>query len=302
MDTAALEAFLAVARAESFSRAAEALHLTQPAVSKRIAGLESTLDVRLFDRVGRVVSLTEAGRALLPRARRVLEELADCERELQSLSGRVAGPLLLGTSHHIGLHRLPPVLRAFSGRHPEVRLDLRFMASESVIEAVAEGALELGIVTLPDTDEGLPLEMIPVWEDAMVVAISRDHPLAAGPWNPRRLETYPAILTDSGTYTRALVDRGLAAAGLQVHTNFTTNYLETIKMMVSVGLGWSVLPETMAGPELVSHPLVPMSRRLGVVRHRGRTLSNAARAMIGLLEERVDGSAAGPWGRARRLE
>jgi len=286
METANLSAFLAVAQTGSFSRAAQQLHLTQPAVSKRIAALESTLGSRLFDRIGREVGLTEAGRALLPRARHILAELADTQRQLHNLSGRVEGTLLLGTSHHIGLHRLPPVLRAFAGRHPEVRLDLRFMASESIIEAVADGGLEFGIVTLPDDAEERPLELLPVWEDPMVVVAGADHPLAGvAPWEPRALEAYPAILTDAGTYTRTLVDRGLAAAGLRVHTSFTTNYLETIKMMVTVGLGWSVLPETMLGPELVSRPLAPMVRRLGVVRHAGRTLSNAARAMIRLLEE-----------------
>ena len=111
MDLANLNAFIAIAEAGSFSEAAERLHLTQPAVSKRIAGLEQQLDTRLFDRLGREVSLTEAGRALLPRAYQILYVLDDTRRALTNLNGEVSGRLTLATSHHIGLHRLPALKR-----------------------------------------------------------------------------------------------------------------------------------------------------------------------------------------------
>ncbi|MDQ2694277.1 MAG: LysR family transcriptional regulator, partial [Pseudomonadota bacterium] len=149
MDIANLHAFVVVAQTASFSLTAERLHLTQPAVSKRISALESEWEVRLFDRLGRKVLLTEAGRTLLPRARRILAELEDGRRALANLSGQVAGTLTLATSHHIGLHRLPPVLRAFAARHPQVRMDMRFLDSEEGCAAVARGAVEVAIVTLP---------------------------------------------------------------------------------------------------------------------------------------------------------
>ena len=122
---------MAVADQGSFSLAAETLHLTQSAVSRRVASLERRLAVPVFDRVGRRVTLTEAGRTLLPRARRILADLEDTRTVLRDLSGRVAGPLALATSHHIGLRRLPPVLRQFSRAHPEVELDLQFLDSEA---------------------------------------------------------------------------------------------------------------------------------------------------------------------------
>jgi DNA-binding transcriptional LysR family regulator len=108
MDLANLNAFIAIAETGSFSGAGERLHLTQPAISKRIAGLEQQLKVRLFDRLGREVGLTEAGRALLPRAYQILNVLDDTRRALTNLTGEVSGRLTLATSHHIGLHRLPP--------------------------------------------------------------------------------------------------------------------------------------------------------------------------------------------------
>ena len=114
MDTNSLRTFITTAELESFSLAAEQLYLTQPAISKRIAALEEELGAKLFDRIGRHVSLTEAGRTLLQRARIILQEVEDSRRLISNLSGTVSGRLSIGTSHHIGLHRLPPVLRRYS--------------------------------------------------------------------------------------------------------------------------------------------------------------------------------------------
>jgi DNA-binding transcriptional LysR family regulator len=110
MDIAALEAFVAVADAGSFSRGAEHVHLTQPAISKRIAALEDELGARLFDRSGRQAQLTHAGRELLAQARAILSEVSEAKRRIANLAGTVSGPLSLGTSYHIGLHRLRPAL------------------------------------------------------------------------------------------------------------------------------------------------------------------------------------------------
>ena len=130
MDISALQAFLAVAESGSFSRAAEKIYLTQPAISKRIAALERQVGARLFDRIGRGIRLTEAGEVLLIRARAVLKELEDVKLSIANLSGTIAGELSLATSHHIGLHRLPPALKRFHETYTKVRLNLHFMDSE----------------------------------------------------------------------------------------------------------------------------------------------------------------------------
>lgn len=282
MDIANLRAFVEVAETRSFSAAAAQLHLTQPAVSKRIAALEEAFRARLFDRIGRAVDLTEAGRALLPRARRILSELDDSHRALSDLSGTVGGTLRLGTSHHIGLHRLPPTLRAFAARYPEVTLDLHFMDSEAACHAVETGDLELAVVTLPPEPRA-GLDMQPVWDDPLVVVCAPDHPLA----QCRRLQIadlagHPAILPASSTYTRQIAERAFHDLGIELRSSLSTNYLETIKMLVSVGLGWSLLPQTMVDRQLHVLPMrgLQLHRTLGTVRHRERTLSNAARAML----------------------
>jgi len=281
MDITSLSAFVAVARAGSFSIAAEQLFLTQPAVSKRVAGLESELGTRLFDRIGRRISLTEAGQALLPQAVRLLDEAAELKRVASSLSGEVAGTLLMGTSHHIGLHRLPPVLRAYSQDYPQVQLDIRFMDSEAACRAVASGDLELAVVTLPTrTDPVLRTERL--WRDDLVFAVNRDHPLASQQRvTLATLAAHRAVLPGPATYTREILETALRKAGVTLQVAMSTNYLETLKMLVATGLGWSLLPATMLDNEICALPCdLRLSRELGLVTHTKRTLSNAARAMI----------------------
>ncbi len=294
MDTAVLNAFMAVAKLASFSQAAEQLHLTQPAVSKRIQQLEDQLGVQLFDRVGRRVVLTEAGRALLPRAQQWLHELDDIRRMAQdyaqTATGELSGTLTMGTSHHIGLHRLPAALRAFSHQHPQVRLDIRFIDSEQAYDAVLSGELELGIVTLPpQLDDRLISQVI--WPDPLAFVVAASHPLAQlarrqGHIDAADLANHPAILPSTNTFTRQIAEAMFQREGLRLQVHLETNYLETIKMMVSIGLGWSVLPATMCDTDVVAAPVShgELIRQLGVVYHPRRSLSRAAQSMLKLLQ------------------
>lgn len=286
MEVAALKTFIAVAETGSFSLAAGQLFVTQPAISKRISGLETELEARLFDRIGRTVILTEAGRTLLPRARRILVELEDSARAIAGLSNEVRGTLRFGTSHHIGLHRLPPALKRFTRRHPQARLDIQFMDSEAACHAVELGELELGVVTLPPRPSAA-LSTLTIWPDPLEVAVSREHPLAASQEvKLRDLARHPAILPAPTTFTRQIAEQAFRGLGLELDVALSTNYLETIKMLVSVGMGWSLLPLTMLDEQIqpLRLPQLDLQRTLGVVYHRERTLSNAARALIGLLQ------------------
>ncbi|MCU7842981.1 MAG: LysR family transcriptional regulator [Candidatus Thiodiazotropha sp. (ex Monitilora ramsayi)] len=286
MELASLRAFVEVAREESFSQAAENLFLTQPAISKRIAGLEEELAIRLFDRAGRQVILTEAGRHLLPRAERIIHEVTDIRRELSNLSGEISGALAMATSHHIGLHRLPLVLREYSDSYPQVSLDIRFMESEKACLAVEHGELELAVVTLP-LEPAASLLTETIWRDPLTPVVGPDHPLATQPdTGLSELIQYPAVLPTRGTYTRAILEQRIGSLNRQVNCTLSTDYLETLKMMVSIGLGWSLLPEIMLDSQLqpLEIPELKLSRSLGIVTHRKRTLSNAAQAMRKLLQ------------------
>ena len=197
----------------------------------------------------------------------------------------MTGILKIGTSHHIGLHRLPPTLRAFSQQYPQVQLDIQFIDSEAAYEAVLSGDLELGIVTLPPiADNRLVAEEI--WDDPLAFVAGKDHVLAQKAYiHLSDLTAHPAILPSLNTFTRQIAAELFQKAGLNLNVTMTTNYLETIRMMVSIGLGWSVLPASMANEEMVILPLhrVDMHRTLGVVYHPRRTLSRAAGAMLAIL-------------------
>jgi DNA-binding transcriptional LysR family regulator len=290
MDLASLNAFIAIAETGSFSEAGERLHLTQPAVSKRIASLEQQLSVRLFDRLGREVSLTEAGRALLPRAYQILNVLDDTRRALSNLSGDNSGRLTLATSHHIGLHRLPPLLRAFTRAYPQVALDIQFLDSEVAYEEILHGRVELAVITLaPET--ALPVQAVPVWNDPLDFVAAPEHPLARDKtiFLPD-VARHPAVFPGGNTFTHHIVRRLFEAEGLTPNIAMSTNYMETIKMMVSIGIAWSVLPRTMLDDSVVRLPLqdIQLSRQLGYILHTERTLSNAAKAFMALLDAQRD--------------
>lgn len=285
MDIPNLQAFITIAEYGSFSEASEHLYLTQPAISKRIAVLEEELDTSLFDRVGRRIQLTEAGQALLPRAQKILLEIEDSRRLVQNLSNSVGGTLRFATSHHIGLHRLPPVLRQYSKAFPDVELDIQFMDSEEACRAVEHGELEMAIVTLPLSPQDT-LKVQHVWTDKLRVAIGMTHALAkTKKITLTELANHKAILPARGTFTREIIEHAFADKKLELDISLASNYLETIKMMVSVGIGWSILPEQMKSRDLkfINVTGLNLHRKLGVVTHAKRTLSNAAIELFNLL-------------------
>ena len=287
MDISALQAFIAVAESGSFSRAGERIFLTQPAISKRIAALEQDIGARLFDRVGRKIHLTPAGEALLLRTRAVLSELEDIKRDITNLSGTIAGELSVATSHHIGLHRLPGPLKRFHETYTQVRLNLHFMDSEKACNAVARGELELAVVTLPPSADP-PLRVEKIWDDPLDIVVSRSHPLAqAKRVQAAMLLDYPAILPGLGTYTREIILNSFGPLRDRIQVGMATNYLEVLKMLAAIGLGWSALPRTMIdeGLKVVQIEKREIRRELGIVTHERRTLSNAGQAMIRIIRE-----------------
>lgn len=296
MDTQNLKAFVAVADNNSFSLAADLLHVTQPAISKRIHLLEEQLSTQLFDRIGRQVSLTEAGRALLPHARAILVTMDSARQAIADLSGEVKGQLKLITSHHVGLHRLPGILRDFSGRYPLVEVDLQFMDSAEAYAAILKGESDLGIITeVEHPDDDVHAESI--WTDHMMFVVAPEHPLAeVHPLTLAEISPYQALLPESRFFTTKLVEQIFQRHDLPLRTKLATNYLETIKALVSAGYAWSVLPESMLRDgtlkvlEVVDDQgdRIRLSRHLDCIYHRRRLMSNAGRAFLQMLTQRAD--------------
>lgn len=286
MDTQCLQAFCAVAEHQSFSSAANALFLTQPAISKRIANLESQLGCRLFDRIGKRVQLTQAGLLLLPNAQQVLRTLIDSQRLIAELGNQVGGQLHIATSHHIGLHRLPPLLKHFTKAFPQVELVLQFLDSETAYAEVTQGKHDLALVTLEPVDHQLVLRDA-WWQDELIFVCAKDHPLAQqATLSLAELSQVAAILPSANTHTTQLIQRLFDDAHATLNVSMTTQSLDTIKMMTGIGLGWSLLPKTLLSEELVEltpkiEGKVPtISRQLGCIIHPQRSLSNAAQAFI----------------------
>lgn len=284
LDTQALAAFIAVAETSSFSAAAERLYLTQPAVSKRIAVLEQQLGTLVFDRIRKKIFLTEAGHALLPRARSILQSLKDAKQAIRDIDGNVSGNLAIAFSHHIGLHRLPPYLKQYSNHYNKVNLDISFEDSEQAYTTVLEGTAELAVITLSSEDHS-DIVATPLWRDPLIFVCSPEHPLhLRDNVSLEELSTMEAIHPGENTYTGKIVNQLFTQQGISFNSSMTTNYLETIKMMVSIGLGWSVLPKTMIGSlEQIHVPDVYIERQLGIIEYRGRQKSNAAKAFKAML-------------------
>ena len=291
MDTQNLKAFVAVAQERSFSAAAEKLHLTQPAVSKRIFLLERELEVSLFDRVGRQISLTETGRTLLIHSREILDSIQIAKQAVRDMSGGVRGTLNLVTSHHIGLHRLPAVLRQYNQLYPDVELDIGFLDSGEAYQAISKGQYDIGVLTeVTHGTDSIHREAI--WHDKLNFVAAPQHPLSrAASVSLEDISQYPALLPEQKFTTTAIVEELFHKNGLEINIKLTTNYLETIKALISVGYAWGVLPESMLQDKtltVINPAHLELSRQLDCIYHKERSLSRAAQAFVELLNKFKD--------------
>ena len=282
MDINNLKAFIEVADKKSFSRSAESLHLTQPAVSKRIAALETELSARLFDRIGRTVHLTEAGRVLLPSARQISAELARIEDVICNLGKNISGKLSLGTSHQIGLQRLPPFLKRFRQTYPEVDIDIRFGSSSNALDSVVNGEIEIALCAINE-DLSPKLREIDVWKENLVFVVAADHPLAEQEnIQLSLLAKCPAVLPEQPSVTRQTVETHLSSLNQKPTVTIDAGDLETVKMMVAIGLGWGCIPDDMVDDSVtvIDVDEALLQRRISLVMKNDRTLSRAAQAFI----------------------
>ncbi|MBL4712654.1 MAG: LysR family transcriptional regulator substrate-binding protein, partial [Gammaproteobacteria bacterium] len=225
------------------------------------------------------------GEALIPSYQRIQAEIGEAQRIISTLRTEVKGHLKFGTSHHIGLHRLPPVLRQYTKQYPQVELDIQFMDSEQASALILKGDIELALITLPDHIDK-PLSTIPIWSDPMECVVASDHVLAKHKnVTIKQLAKHGVLIQSHSTHTRDIIDQALK---LDSNTKviMESNYLETIKAMIQNGLGWGVLPESMIDKSLHQLKLknIFMERHLGVLLHASRTLSSPARVLLDMLK------------------
>jgi len=283
--------FRKVAETSSLSRAAAELRITQPAVSKQIRSLEDELGERLFDRIGKKVFLTRAGEVLLTHVDRILRSVDEAKTAVRDLSVECSGELVIGTSDHISIHRLPDVLKECITAFPKIDLKLRCHRSETILELVAKNEVDLGVITLQKTPPNITSRII--WRDPMSLVVPAAHPLTSA--KRIRLEDivqHGMILTEHATETRMMVDEVFAAHGLTPNVAMEVAYIETIKSLVRTGLGIAILPDKAVDAEVKSGALVRLritdavfSRNLGAVYLKDKFLSRPAVEFLTLLEK-----------------
>ncbi|UNU73312.1 LysR family transcriptional regulator [Moraxella nasovis] len=287
MNTTNLTTFITVMKTGSISGAAENLFITQPAVSKRIKNLEEEFGVTLFDTVGRGIIPTATAHELLPHAKKWLEDYELCRIHLQKSKEIAAGKLVIGTSHHIGLHHLSSVLKQFIQTHPAVQLEVRFMDSEEAHKAVLDGDVALAFLTLPPTYDRR-LQYHTLWSDPLYFVTGTLSTLAQkSDVSLLQLAHHPAILPAANTFTSQITLAEFGKHNLRPYATMSTNPLESIRMLVSIGLGWSVLPETLINQDLVKIDMaddIELQRHLGVVTNPNLTRSGSTQALIDLLQ------------------
>jgi DNA-binding transcriptional LysR family regulator len=232
-----LKVFRTVAEEMSFRKAAEVLHLSQPAVSQQIRALEEEAGARLFDRAGgeghgSQIALTEAGRVLLIYARKAAATMLEAEQALAALSGSVGGELRLGASTTVAQYVLPRILGAFLRQHPEVELSVTSGNTERIVEAVVEEKVALGIIEGPAMRREVKTEKM--IEDEMVLIASPGHAWArTNAIELSELLKVPILLRERGSGSRRVVERALKRAGLPLKSLRVAMELDSTEAIIS---------------------------------------------------------------------
>jgi DNA-binding transcriptional LysR family regulator len=290
-----LQVFHAVAKHLSFTKAADALFMTQPAVTFQIKQLEEHFNTRLFDRTQGRIALTPAGVMALDYAERILALSAELDARLKDISGEEAGPLLIGASTTIAEFLLPRVLGEFKARHPAVVPRLFVGNSEAVQERVAERTLDLGFI---EGDSHLASLVTDVCcEDELQVVCAPTHPLAARKSaTPTALTEHAYIGREVGSGTREVIHHYLQKAGLShdsLQLVMEASSPEALKGLVATGLGFAIMSRATVAMEvrlgvLVCIPLFPpLIRHLSVVYPRERIHSRLVNAFMQFATERL---------------
>ncbi|MGE0080684.1 MAG: selenium metabolism-associated LysR family transcriptional regulator [Thiohalomonadaceae bacterium] len=256
-----LKVFYTVARYMSFTKAAEALHMTQPAVTFQVRQLEEFFNTRLFDRTHNRISLTDAGRRVYEYADRILALYSEMENAVRDITGEVRGVLQLGASTTIAEYMLPALLGAFKTRYPEVTIRLTVGNTDGIVSMVENNSIDLGVVEAPVHNKNLSVELCRM--DQMVLIVPHGHPLAGETTVPlSRLLEFPFISREEGSGTREVILEHLAASGFDPNDLDIVLELgspEAIKGAVEAGLGISMMSRATVVKELKLGSLVAVN-------------------------------------------
>lgn len=288
-DLADLRAFVAVAELSSFRAAAESIHLSQPALSRRIDKLEQALGVRLFERTTRSVNLTAVGRDFSHKARSVLDDLENSLLSMQAVAASQLGEVVIACVPSAVYYFLPKVLRDFHEQHPRIRVRIVDDSANGVLESVARGEADFGINFIGTQEPEIEFNVI--LKEPFVVACHRQHPIARQKqvtW--KELTKYDFMTVDKSSGNRLLVDLALANSDVRPSWCFEAKHVSTLLGLVEAGLGIAVVPRlsmpqgehpTLAQVQLVEPTL---ERNMGLILRQGRRLTPAARKLYDMID------------------
>jgi len=290
LDGRQLRAFSILARTGSFTETAQALHLSQSAISHSMKALEQEIGCRLLDRMGKTVVLTQAGEQLLTHAQKILQEMEFARSQIGHLGKWGSSRLRIGASTTACQHVLPAVLREFKESFPQCAISIEPGDTPEMIEALRQHRIDLAVNLEPRRDE--PLEFRPLFSDELVFVVSPLHPWAkAGKVSREEIPRQQYILYGKASYTFRMVETYFRKEQIVLHSLLDLGNMEAIKELVKLGLGVSILAPWTARKELEERSLVALPlgrrklrRRWGVLHWRGRRLTLAEETFIGLCE------------------
>lgn len=263
-----LQVFHTVARLLSFTKAAETLHMTQPAVTFQIRQLEEYFNTRLFDRTHNRISLTAAGERVFGYADKILSLYGEMNTRVRELTGDVSGILIIGASTTIAEYVLPSVLAEFQARHKDVNIRLSVSNSLGIVHQVENNSVDVGIVESPVANKNLAVEVC--WHDKLVFICPRNHPFASKKVvRVAELSELPFIAREEGSGTREVISDYLQQNNMQWHDlslSMEFGSPESVKSAVEAGLGVSIVSQATVAKELklgtlVALPLEPVLER-----------------------------------------
>jgi DNA-binding transcriptional LysR family regulator len=283
-----LQVFYTVAKLLSFTKAAETLHMTQPAVTFQVRQLEEHFNTRLFDRTHNRVTLTEAGRKSYEYAEEIFELYAEMENSIKELTGDVSGVLTLGASTTIAEYMLPSLLSGFTKEYPDIQLRLRVSNTEGIVSMIENSMIDLGIVEGPVTNKNLLVEECR--KDSLVVIVPKHHELASKKSiTMEELMHYPFICREEGSGTRDVIMDYVVSQGLDrnnLNLSLELGSPESIKGAVEAGMGVSIVSNVTIEKELKLDSLhkvdlsPPLERPFSFVRQRQKFRLHAMEQLL----------------------
>lgn len=282
MDIPDLKAFVSVAHHRSFSKAAAALHISQPAISRRVQSLEHNLGQQLFDREGQQILLSAAGQQLLPKANEILQLVNSAETSLRTMGEIIQGPLTIAVSHYFAEHYLAPLLSEFRHQHPKVHFHFNFVESEVCLKQVLHGSADLGLGSLPSKAPN-KLQIYQLTTETLHLVAHPHHTIFEESAPLQRLGEHLALLPPLESFTGQVLKTMFEEHSITIKEQIECNSMTSLKSLLISGLGWGVLPFKLVDTNtkmIEPKPSHRIERHIGLCHHKSRSLSPAARAFI----------------------